>query len=154
MSNLDGFDRRLLELLQANSRQTGEQLSQQVGLSTAACLRRVQRLRKIGAIERDVAVISPKFLEPSVTVIVLLTLTRDRPERIDFLKNKLLALKQVQELFHVTGEADFVLRVGCSTMEDYATFTEAHFYEPHIKGFESLVVLRTWDKSDLQGGAD
>ena len=60
MTELDKFDYRLLELLQENSRLTGSELSTQVGLSSAACLRRVQRLRETGVIERDVAVVSPK----------------------------------------------------------------------------------------------
>jgi len=147
MGDLDDFDRQLLELLQVNSRLTGEQLAQRIGLSPAACLRRVQRLRKIGAIEREVAVVSPNFQEPSVSIVVLLTLARDRPERIDALKKELLSLPQVQELFHVTGEADLVVKVACASMDAYANFTEAHFYAPHIKGFESLVVLRQWNKS-------
>jgi hypothetical protein len=32
-------------------------------------------------------------------------------------------------------------------MEDFATFTEAHFYEPFLKGFESMVVLREYQKA-------
>lgn len=46
VAELDKFDYRLLELLQENSRLTGNELAQKVGLSSAACLRRVQRLRE------------------------------------------------------------------------------------------------------------
>ncbi|MEP3278662.1 MAG: Lrp/AsnC family transcriptional regulator [Stappiaceae bacterium] len=144
MDDLDRFDWHLLELLQTDSRQTGKQLSEQVGLSPAACLRRIQRLRQNGAIERDVAVLSPKLAAPSVKVIVLLTLARDAPDRVDLLRRQMLALPQVKRLYHVTGEADFAMTVVCRTMEEYAAFTEEHFYEPHIKRFESLVVLRDW----------
>jgi DNA-binding Lrp family transcriptional regulator len=42
---LDDFDRRLLDALQADNRRTGEELADIVGLSPAACLRRAQRLR-------------------------------------------------------------------------------------------------------------
>jgi len=142
VNDVDAFDRKLLELLQADSRQTGEQLSGKVGLSAAACLRRVQRLRKIGAIEREVAVISPRFGEPEVTMIVLLTIDRDRPERADLFRKKMLDRAEVKHLYHVTGAADFILIVGTRSVEDYARFTEVHFYEPGIKRFESIVVLR------------
>ena len=142
MNDLDSFDHRLLDLLQLDSRQTGKQLSEKVGLSPAACLRRVQRLRQTGVIERDVAVVSPAALSPSVTIIVLLTIDRDRPDRASVLTKRLLELRQVRKMYHVTGEADFILTVMCDSMEAYATFTEAHFYEPYIKGFESIVVLR------------
>ena len=82
MHELDSFDHRLLELLQVDSRQTGRQLSEKVGLSPAACLRRVQRLRQTGVIERDVAVVSPDALSPSVKIIVLLTIDRDGPDNV------------------------------------------------------------------------
>ncbi len=142
MNDMDSFDQHLLDLLQVDSRQTGKQLSERVGLCPAACLRRVQRLRQTGVIERDVAIVSPGALAPSVTIIVLLTIARDRPDRADVLTKRMLKLRQVRKMYHVTGEADFVLTVVCVSMETYAAFTEAHFYEPYIKGFESIVVLR------------
>ncbi|WP_068118721.1 Lrp/AsnC family transcriptional regulator [Tropicimonas marinistellae] len=72
MDTLDDFDRKLLELLSIDSRQTGQQLSGKVRLSAAACLRRVQRLRKIGAIEREAAIVSPRAAGPSVTLQAML----------------------------------------------------------------------------------
>jgi Lrp/AsnC family leucine-responsive transcriptional regulator len=71
LAELDKFDYRLLELLQENSRLTGNELSAKVGLSSAACLRRVQRLRETGVIERDVAIVSPKVFGKKMMVIVL-----------------------------------------------------------------------------------
>ena len=142
MIDLDSFDRHLLDLLQVDSRQTRKQLSEKVGLSPAACLRRVQRLRHSGAIEREVAIVSPEVSGPSVTVIVLLTISRVNPDRAHLLRKHMLGLRQVKRFYHVTGEADFVLTVVCGSMEEYGTFTEAHFYEPYIKGFEGIVVLR------------
>ncbi|WP_298920784.1 Lrp/AsnC family transcriptional regulator [uncultured Roseobacter sp.] len=146
MQNLDSFDRQLLEQLQIDSRQTGRDLSQKVGLSSAACLRRVQRLRKIGAIEREVAVISPSFQGPATRVIVLLSVARDNPQRIDILKQKLRRLKEVERLYYVTGDADLAVIVRCASMEDYAAFTETHLFDPPLTGFESLVVLREYPK--------
>lgn len=146
MENIDDFDRRLLELLSIDCRQTGDQLSAQVGLSPAACLRRVQRLRRIGAIRREVAILSPEVTGRNVTVLVQLHLAHDRPDRIDSLKERFSRLAEVSRFFHVTGDADFVLIVSCASMEDYALFTEAWFYDPMIKGFESMVVLREYLK--------
>ncbi|MEM7743001.1 MAG: Lrp/AsnC family transcriptional regulator [Pseudomonadota bacterium] len=142
MDDLDTFDRRILALLQVNSRRTGEELSTEIGLSPAACLRRLQRLRKIGAIEREIAVISPKFDPQMTRVLVLVTLKRESPKQLDEVRHKLQRLEEVERIFHVTGEADLALIVKCASMEDYAMFTETHLYEAPFKGFESLVVLR------------
>lgn len=146
MDELDSLDRHLLELLQIDSRQTGDQLAERIGLSRAACLRRLQRLRKIGAIEREIAVISPRFQGPVTRVIVLLTLNRDHPQRIDALTQKLRKLPEVERIFYVTGQADIAIIVRCASMEDYANFTEAHLFEPPLEGFESIIVMREYPK--------
>jgi hypothetical protein len=48
--DLDEFDRRLLEALQHNSHEIGEELAKLTHLSPAACLRRAKRLRDEGII--------------------------------------------------------------------------------------------------------
>lgn len=75
---------------------------------------------------------------------MLLTIAHDMPDRIKTLRKHLMNLHQVKHFYYVTGEADFVMTVVCDTMEDYVAFTGAHFYEPYLKGFESIVVLREY----------
>ncbi|MDP5220805.1 Lrp/AsnC family transcriptional regulator [Ruegeria sp. 2205SS24-7] len=142
LDELDTFDQKLIVLLQGNARQTGDQLSEQVGLSSAACLRRVQRLRKIGAIEREVAVISPEFQAKSTSIIVFLTVSRLDPKRKQILTKRLLAFEEVERIFSVTGEDDFVLFMKFPSITDFTDFADAHFYESPIEGYESTVVLR------------
>lgn len=142
LDELDTFDQKLIALLQRNARQTGDQLSEQVGLSSAACLRRVQRLRKIGAIEREVAVISPEFQANATSIIVFLTVSRLDPKRKQVLTKRLLAFEEVERIFSVTGEDDFVLFMKFPSMTEFTNFADAHFYEPPIEGYESTVVLR------------
>ena len=47
---MDRIDRKILDLLAADSRLTGEQLGEQVGLSPSAAHRRVKALEESGAI--------------------------------------------------------------------------------------------------------
>ena len=141
---LDGFDKAILGLLKVNSRRTGEQISEEVGLSPAACLRRVQRLRKIGAIEREVAVVSPDFEPQGTTLVVLLTIDRHNPKRMDLLTERMLKQPEVKKIYWVTGEDDIVLIMRCPSMEAFADFCERHFHESPVEGFETLVVLRDY----------
>ncbi len=141
---LDGFDRKLLSLLKVDSRRTGEQLAQDIGLSPAACLRRVQRLRKIGAIEREVAVVSPKFEPEGTTLVVLLTIDRHNPKRMDVLTERMRKQAEVRKIYWVTGEDDIVLIMKCASMDAFAGFCERHFHDSPVEGFETLVVLRDY----------
>ena len=141
MAELDSFDYRLLALLQENSRQTGKELAEKVGLSAAACLRRVQRLRESGVIEREVAIVSPRHFGRHVMMFVLVTIERDRPDRGRIFMMRMREQPEVTQCYYVTGDADVVLTVVTADMEDYARFTERHFYEPYVKRFESIAVL-------------
>lgn len=141
--DLDGFDRRLLEALQRDNRQTGEQLAEIAGLSPAACLRRVQRLRDAGVIERDVALLAPEAVGRGLTMIVLVTVERDASGRLDVsdrFANRMLQAPEVTQCYSVTGPADFVVILNIASMEDYQNFTRRHFHD-HIKRFESLVSM-------------
>lgn len=141
---LDEFDHRILEILKVDCRQTGEQISARIGLSPAASLRRVQRLRQIGAIEREVAIVAPEVDGLSVTILAFIQLKRGRADRIDALRKAFVRMPEVQHIYHITGDADLVLVLRCASMEAYAAFTEAQFYSDQIAGFDTKVVLRDY----------
>ena len=141
LADLDQFDRRILALMQENSRRTGQELSALVGLSPAACLRRVQRLRDSGVILREIAIVAPKALGRRVTMIVMIGIERDRPDRYRLFMAEMRDRPEVTQCWQVTGDNDIVMTVEVEDMEAYSVFTERHFYEPYIKRFESIAVL-------------
>ncbi|MGH6892805.1 MAG: Lrp/AsnC family transcriptional regulator [Dongiaceae bacterium] len=106
---LDEFDRRLLEALQRDIRQTGEQPAEIVGLSPAACLRRAQRLRDAGVIERDISVVAPEFTGRSIAHIVEVTLRRDRPDFLDSFRRRMAQAPEITRCHCVTCASDLVL---------------------------------------------
>ena len=111
------------------------------GTRFAHVLRRVQRLRETGVIERDVAIVSPKVFGKKMMVIVLLTMERDRPDRYMLMREEFGRMPEVVQCHHVTGAHDFVLRIQVSDMEEYSAFVDRVFHEPYIKRYESLAVL-------------
>ena len=139
---LDRIDVKLLEVVQRNNRLTSEELSEIVGLSPTACQRRLKRLRDEKIIESDVAIISPKAVGRPVSMLVLVSLERERADIIDHFKEAIRSTPEVMTGYYVTGEADFVLVVTARDMEEYEQFTRRFFYEnPDIKGFKTLVVM-------------
>lgn len=141
--NLDDFDLRLLELLQADSRTPVPELAEAIGLSAPACYRRIRRLREIGAIEREVAVVRPRTLGWSMSMLVLVILEREGRQTIDDLMRKLTSVPQVRELWHVTGEFTFVVRIVARDMEDYDELATRLFsHDDRVRSFQTLVVMR------------
>lgn len=142
MYDLDDADLALLEAVQQNNRLTSEELAQRANLSPTACQRRLKRLRETGVIEADVAIVSPKAVGRHVTMIVLVSLERERADIIDRFKKAIRNTREVMIGYYVTGDADFILVITARDMEDYESFTRRFFYENHdIKGFKTMVMM-------------
>nr|WP_314876398.1 Lrp/AsnC family transcriptional regulator [uncultured Pseudomonas sp.] len=142
MAHLDRIDAAILVHLQRNNRLTSDELGALVNLSPSACQRRLKKLRLDGVIENDVAIIAPKAVGRMVTMIVLVSLERERSDIVDRFKQAIRATREVMVGYYVTGDADFMLVVTAKDMEDYEQFTRRFFYEnPDIKGFKTMVVM-------------
>ncbi len=85
-SNIDSFDRKILEIIQVSNRTTSDQIAEQVGLSPAAVQRRMKRMREQNIIKADIAVINPKAVGRGVTLLVQVTLERERADLLDAFK--------------------------------------------------------------------
>ena len=139
---LDDIDRAILRTLQQNSRLTVEALGDLVGTSRASAQRRVQALRKSGAIATEIAVIDPRVVGAQMTFVVEVTLERERVDLLDEFRRSMAALEEVQQCYYVTGHADFVLIVLAKDMPSYESFTRRVFTEnPNIRRFHTNVVV-------------
>lgn len=138
----DRIDARILEIVQKNNRLTSEVIGELTGLSATACQRRLKRLRSEGIIEADVSIVPPKAVGRPIQMLVLVTLERERSDIIDRFKKAIKSSVEVVNGFYVTGDADFVLYVTASSMEDYEQFTRRFFYDnSDIKGFKTMVIM-------------
>ncbi|VIO67560.1 Lrp/AsnC family transcriptional regulator [Bradyrhizobium ivorense] len=141
-TELDRIDARLLDLVQRNNRLSSEELGAKVGLSASGVQRRLKRLRSEGVIEADISIISPKVIGRNVTALLLISFERDRADIVDRFKRAICKMPEVMSGFYVTGQADFVLLVTASDMEDYELLTRRLVHDnPDIKRFETMVVL-------------
>jgi Lrp/AsnC family leucine-responsive transcriptional regulator len=146
-ATLDAIDRRILERLQLDARMAMPALAEAVGLSAPACYRRVRRLRDLGAILRDVAVVAPRTLGWPLSMLVLISLEREGARTADDLMRALEAEPEVIEAWQITGEHDFAARIVARDMEGYDALTRRLFVQnEHVKTFTTLVIFRQTKK--------
>ncbi|RVL71686.1 Lrp/AsnC family transcriptional regulator [Sinorhizobium meliloti] len=139
---VSNFMSRRPSAVQKNNKLTSEELAERAHLSPTACQRRLKRLRAEGVIEADVSIVSPKAVGRHVTVVVLVSLERERADIIDRFKAAIKNTREVMIGYYVTGDADFLLVVTAKDMEDYEQFTRRFFHENNdIKGFKTMVVM-------------
>ena len=139
---LDAFDRRLLREHQRDTRAGLTRLAETVGLSPSACQRRLVRLRAAGVIQSEVAIIDPKAVGRSVTMIVTVTLEREQSDVIRAFKQATRDLVEIMQCYYVTGPSDFVLILTARSMEAYDAFVEHFlFANRNVRRFETYVVM-------------
>lgn len=146
--DLDEFDRRLLNLVQRDAGQTAEQLAGDVGLSASAVQRRLKRLREAGVIVRDTAIVDPKSVGSPIFFVTSLQIEREHPELIAQLRSWLMAQEYVQQIFYVTGQADFVLVVTAPNAESYEALMARLLKEnPNVTCFTTSMALSVIKRS-------
>jgi len=144
---LDAIDKRILDRLQSDARIAMPALAEEVGLSAPACYRRVRRLRDLGKIVREVAVVAPRTLGWPLSMLVLIRLEREGARTADDLMRALEAEPEVIEAWQITGEHDFAARIVARDMEGYDDLTHRLFVEnEHVKTFTTLVIFRQTKK--------
>jgi DNA-binding Lrp family transcriptional regulator len=140
--SLDAFDREILRRVQRDARMTGEEIGGEIGLSAAAVQRRLKRLRQIGVIVAEVAIVNPPSVGQAMNFIVGVEMERERADMLDAFRQAARADPNVQHCYYVTGVADFILIVTARDMDDFEAFTRRLLFDnPNIRRFTTSVVM-------------
>ena len=139
---LDDFDRAILRRVQRDARATGEDIGAAIGLSAAAVQRRLKRLRQLGVITAEVAVVDPVAVGQAMSFIVGVEMERERADVLDAFRRRARTDPNVQQCYYVTGGTDFVLVVVAHDMADFEAFTRRLLLEnENIRRYTTNVVM-------------
>lgn len=119
---MDSFDRKILRVLQQDGRMSNQQLADEVGLSSAACWRRVKALEETGVIRKYAALVNPDAVNQGLCVLVMVSLIRHSVDHSKGFEEAMRACPEVLQCYAITGNADFVLRVMVSDIKAYDRF--------------------------------
>ncbi|WP_439128656.1 Lrp/AsnC family transcriptional regulator [Polaribacter sp.] len=119
---LDKIDKKLINLLQKDSKQTTKQLSLQLNLSVTAVYERIKKLEKEKVIEKYVAIINKNKIGKSFLVFCHIKLVQHSKEYVTTFEREVLQLAEVSECFHVSGDYDYILKIYVENMEAYRDF--------------------------------
>ncbi len=119
---LDAIDKKLLQLLQNDSKQTSKQLSLQLNLSVTAVYERIKKLEKEGIIKKYVALIDKDKINRSFLIFCHIKLLQHSKEFVSNFEREILKLDEVSECFHVSGDYDYILKIYVQDMKAYREF--------------------------------
>ena len=119
---LDSIDKKLLFLLQTDSKKTTKELSLKLNLSVTAVYERVKKMEREGIIAKYVVLVNRSKVEKGFVVFCHLKLIQHTKEFISTFENEVIQLKEVIECHHVSGDYDYILKIVVKDMEAYRDF--------------------------------
>ena len=93
-----------------------------IGLSAAACWRRVKALEESGVIKGFAALVDPARVGQPLSALVMVTLVRHHIDDTVEFERRIREYPEVLQCYATTGNADFVLRVVIEDMAAYDRF--------------------------------
>lgn len=139
---IDAFDRRILALLQKDSRMPQRDIGEAVHLSASAVNRRIAAMEAAGVITGNIAVVDAAKVGRPISIIVEVAVQNERLDLLDAVKRRFVACPAVQQVYYVTGESDFVLVIQVADMAEYERLTrELFFAESNVKSFRTMVAM-------------
>ena len=119
---IDEFDRKILEIVQADAALSAAEIGERVGLSQSPCWRRLSRLEQTGFIARKVALLDRHLLGLDVLVFATVKLTAHGRRSLPAFAEAIQAFPEVQECYTLMGEMDFLLRIVTEDVQAYERF--------------------------------
>lgn len=141
--SLDTYDAAILSVLQKNNAITQKELAKQVHLSVSAVNRRVHAMEESGVIKNHVTVIDPQKVGVPITLIVEIQIENERLDLLEEDKKRFTDCPNVQQVYYVTGEFDFLLVLAVRDMAEYESLTkELFFASKNIRRFRTAVSMQ------------
>lgn len=143
MSNqLDEYDYKILQQLQANGRLSNQELAEIVGLSTSQCSRRRIALEQQGMIVGYFAQLHPSAEPYPVMGIIEIKLAHYSPETLERFLECVKQEPMIREVYKVTGSYDYMLKVTVSDLNQMSQLiNQLASMNLQIGNFHTSIVL-------------
>lgn len=118
----DSIDKKLLKLLQSDSKQTNKALAHALGLSVTAVYERIKKLESNGVINKYVALVDKKSVDKDFVAFCNIKLIQHTQEYVVKFEREVAKLEEVLECYHISGDYDYLIKVLVEDMEEFRNF--------------------------------
>jgi len=119
---VDQTDREILACLQADATMPVAEIARRVGLSSTPCWRRIQKLEESKIIRGRVALLDSRKLNVGMTAFVSVRTNQHSLEWLERFAAAVREMPEVVELYRMSGEIDYLLRVVVPDIDAYDRF--------------------------------
>ncbi len=119
MLKLDELDRKILREIQQDASVSMDALAKKIGSSKTPVWSRVQKLKKQGVIEKQVALLNPVSLGLAETFFVAVKTDEHEPGWLTEFAAAIQQLPEILEAHRMTGDIDYLLKVRVESTGDF-----------------------------------
>lgn len=136
---MDHIDSKILRCLTRDARMNASQISQQVNLSVSAVIERMKKMEASGLIKGYTAVIDEK--QAGFNVQALISIRLEHPKYNQEFNRQMCSHDRVMECFYITGDFDYIARIGVSSTEELTKVLHDIKQIPGVSLTRTYVVL-------------
>jgi Lrp/AsnC family leucine-responsive transcriptional regulator len=139
---MDAIDRRILNELQSEGRQTNAHLAEVLGLSSSATHDRVRRLERDGMIRAYRADVAPEAMGVGLQAFIAAELNAHNRGFIEGFERGILQVGGVRACYHITGRFDYLVHVAVQDLEHLGALIKTDIAGiPGVSKIETMLVL-------------
>ncbi len=142
-SNLDGFDRKILDVIAVEGRITVTDLAKRIGLSKSPTQARLRRLEETGVVRGYRALFDPILLGRDHVAFVEVKLSDTRESALATFNAAVTQIPEIEQCHLIAGAFDYLLKVRTSGMGSYRLVLADRLSTlPHVASTSTYVAMQ------------
>lgn len=150
LSEVDQFDRKILDILMVEGRISVTELARRIGLSKSPTQARLKRLEESGVIRGYRALFDPIRLGRDHVAFVEVKLSDTREAALSAFNMAVMKVPEVEQCHLIAGAFDYLLKVRTAGMTGYrAVLAERISTLPHVANTSTYVAMQAVKEEGL-----
>lgn len=143
-SELDTYDRKILEIVAEDGRISLTELANRIGLSKTPCTARLKRLIDENFIQGFRAVLNPQKLGLDHVAFAEVTLSDTREKALLEFNQAVSRIREVEECHMIAGRYDYLLKVRTPNIRRYREILGERISSlPHVASTSTSVAMQS-----------
>ena len=139
---MDKIDKKILSILQEDSSLPLSTIAKRVDLSTTPCFNRIKKLEEDGVIKKRVAILDNNKINLPIIVFLSISVASHNEEWLKKFVNKITSFEEVVEVYRLTGDTDYIVKVLTNSIEEYDSFNQKLINDVSFRSLKSNIVLK------------
>lgn len=143
-SEIDQFDREILDILSKEGRLPVADLARRIGLSKTPCQVRLKRLQEKQYITGFRAVLNPQMLGQEHVAFAEVKLSDTREKALNEFNHAIQSIPEIEQCHMIAGSFDYLLKIRTSDIQAYRQILgERISILPHVANTSTFVAMQS-----------